>query len=263
MTDLITAEEAQKLLDGATPGPWRADGEPWNRVVWSSADNRVCFMAHSSGLNDARDIATSNLIAAAPDLARALLAARAELARVKADAAVAVALMVERAATQADPWDGPVTKNKIVDAQAIAAQQIKARIRALAPADGLALVQELRAERDAADQRDGAMLARIVALEADGEAARSAASTNFARAETAEAERDRLAAANAVLEAKVAGLRDFVDDFAKAKIDALRSSPPYGSSPEDDPDPVVDAETVWAWQADAKAALATQEAGTC
>jgi len=79
MTDL-TDEAVKSLLDGATPGPWRADGEPWNRVVWSSADNRVCFMAHSNGLDDARDIATSNLIAAAPDLARALLDARAELA---------------------------------------------------------------------------------------------------------------------------------------------------------------------------------------
>ena len=55
-----------------TPGPWQADGEPWNRVVWSSAENRVCFMAHSSGLNDDTDIATSNLIAAAPDLYAAL-----------------------------------------------------------------------------------------------------------------------------------------------------------------------------------------------
>lgn len=81
------------------------------------------------------------------------------------------------------------------------------------------------------------------------------------RAIAAEADRDRLAAANAVLEAKVAGLVDFVDDFAKAKIDALRYSPPYGSSPDDEPDPVVDAETVWAWQADARADLATQEAG--
>ena len=79
MTDM-TDEAVKSLLEGATPGPWRADGEPWNRIVWSSADNRVCFMAHSSGLNDARDIATSNLIAAAPDLARALLDARAELA---------------------------------------------------------------------------------------------------------------------------------------------------------------------------------------
>jgi hypothetical protein len=86
MTDL-TDEAVKALLDGATPGPWRADGEPWNRIVWSSADNRVCFMAHSSGLNDARDIATSNLIAAAPDLARALLDARAELTRLRADAA--------------------------------------------------------------------------------------------------------------------------------------------------------------------------------
>ena len=145
MSDL-TDEAVKALLDGATPGPWRADGEPWNRIVWSSADNRVCFMAHSSGLNDARDIATSNLVAAAPDLARALLDARAELARLRADAQAAVALVVERAATQADPWDGPVTKNKIVDAQALAAQQIKARIRALAPADGLAAVDALRAE---------------------------------------------------------------------------------------------------------------------
>lgn len=77
MTDM-TDDQVRALLDGATPGPWRADGEPWNRIVWSSADNRVCFMAHSSGLNDARDTATSNLVAAAPDLARALLDARAE-----------------------------------------------------------------------------------------------------------------------------------------------------------------------------------------
>ena len=78
MTDHLTDEAVKALLDGATPGPWRADGEPWNRVVWSSAENRVCFMAHSAGLNDERDIATSNLAAAAPDLARALLDARAE-----------------------------------------------------------------------------------------------------------------------------------------------------------------------------------------
>ena len=83
----MTDDQVQALLDGATPGPWRADGEPWNRIVWSSADNRVCFMAHSSGLNDARDIATSNLVAAAPDLARALLDARAELAQARADTA--------------------------------------------------------------------------------------------------------------------------------------------------------------------------------
>jgi len=142
--------EVKAMLDGATPGPWRADGEPWNRVVWSSAENRVCFMAHSNGLNDERDIATSNLAAAAPDLARALLDARAE--------------------------------------------------------------------------------------------------------------RDRLAAELAAANAREAGLRNFVEDFAAAKIDALRFPRPL--SPEDEPDPVVDAEEVWAWQADARAALAQAPAPT-
>ena len=74
MTDLITAEEAKKLLVVAMPGPWRVDGEPWNRIVWSFHDNRVCFMSHSNGLDDARDIATSELVASAPNLARAALA---------------------------------------------------------------------------------------------------------------------------------------------------------------------------------------------
>ena len=56
---------------------------------------------------------------------------------------------------------------------------------------------------------------------------------------------------------KIERLEGFIGDFAAAKIDALRYSPPHGASPEDEPDPVVDAETVWAWQADAKAALTT------
>lgn len=132
---------------------------------------------------------------------------------------------------------------------------IQTAIRALADPTGVKLLAELRAERDAL-AADGAGVfwaekARAFAMQM--------ASVD-ARAKDAESERDRLAAANAALEAKVAGLRDFVDDFAKAKIDALRYSPPCGSSPEDDPDPVVDAETVWAWQADAKAALADAEA---
>lgn len=85
MTDMITAKEAQRLLKGITPGPWRADGEPWNRIVWSSADNRVCFMAHTNGLDDARDITTSNLVAAAPDLARTVIALYAENERLRVE----------------------------------------------------------------------------------------------------------------------------------------------------------------------------------
>lgn len=74
MTAPITTEDLRKLVREATPGPWLADGDPQNRIVWSPNGNRVCFMAHSSGLNDARDIATSNLAAAAPDLARTVIA---------------------------------------------------------------------------------------------------------------------------------------------------------------------------------------------
>lgn len=104
----ITAEQAAKLLEGTTPGPWQADGPPYNRIVWSSADNRVCFMAHTNGLDDARDNATSNLVAAAPDLARALIASEAErkLAEerlAKAVGALATITDPKRLASYGDP----------------------------------------------------------------------------------------------------------------------------------------------------------------
>ncbi len=132
----LTDEAVKALLDGATPGPWRADGEPWNRVVWSSAENRVCFMAHSNGLNDERDIATSNLAAAAPDLARALLDARA-------DAKVAVA--VEKAVAVAEVYSDAEVMGRITGDTEIADA-----ISALASEDAIAEVAKLRAERDAA-----------------------------------------------------------------------------------------------------------------
>lgn len=177
-----------------------------------------------------------------------------EAAAQLAEAQAAQAMVVERCAEFVERQGTWMQEHNLVGNGYDLVQQGKC-LRALAPIDGFALVQELRAERDAL-AADGAGVfwaekARAFAMQM--------ASVD-ARAKDAESERDRLAAANAVLEAKVAGLRDFVDDFAKAKIDALRYSPPCGSSPEDDPDPVVDAETVWAWQADAKAALADAEA---
>jgi hypothetical protein len=66
-------------------------------------------------------------------------------------------------------------------------------------------------------------------------------------------------AANAAMTAREGALRAFIDDFATAKIDALRYQPSYGESPEDEPDPVVDATEVWAWQSDAKDILALKE----
>ena len=111
----------------------------------------------------------------------------AELARVRADAAVAVALMVERAAEQADPWDGPVTKNKIVDAQAIVAQQVKARIRALAPDAGTAELAKLRERAEKAEQERVAEWNRRRDADGSRDAARAAC-------DTMRAERDTLAA---------------------------------------------------------------------
>ena len=63
----------------------------------------------------------------------------------------------------------------------------------------------------------------------------------------------------AAMTAREGVLRAFIDDFATAKIDALRYQPSYGESPEDEPDPVVDATEVWAWQSDAKDILTLKE----
>lgn len=59
-----------------TPGPWTVDGPTTNQIVWSDQDNRVCFLAHSNGLNDERDKANGRLIAAAPDMLEALKTCR-------------------------------------------------------------------------------------------------------------------------------------------------------------------------------------------
>ena len=144
MTDM-TDDQVRALLDGATPGPWRADGEPWNRIVWSSADNRVCFMAHSSGLNDARDTATSNLVAAAPDLARALLDARA-------DAQAAVALMVERAGKVLRDTEVPAEWTSEGAIQRRALNYAATVLDALAPDAGTAELARLRERAEKAEQ---------------------------------------------------------------------------------------------------------------
>lgn len=55
-----------------TPPPWFVDGPPYNQIVWSDSQSRVCFLAHSDGRDKARDLATGRLIAAAPEMAEAL-----------------------------------------------------------------------------------------------------------------------------------------------------------------------------------------------
>ena len=82
MTDRIA--DLRKMVAEATTGPWNADGPVWNRVVYSSLENRICFMAHSNGLNDGRDIANSRLIYQAPTLATDLADALEQEAKLRA-----------------------------------------------------------------------------------------------------------------------------------------------------------------------------------
>ena len=214
-------------------------------------------------------------------MARTVIALRAQLA----DAQAAQAMVVKNAASIVDGIADQKRDNAI-QATNSDLRYAARTIRALAPIDGFALVQELRAgverlnrwraeegekiKRQAKALTDltkhcqrieaeNAGLARkigkvqrgdgdhsqIADLEAKVINQRNELANLMARdgrlAELA-ADRDRLAAANAVLEAKVAGLR------AAFRVNMLRFGPP-GTSHEEI-DAAIDA------------ALATQEAGT-
>jgi len=67
-----------------TPGPWWVDGPVWNQIVWTDNENRLCFMAHSNGLNDERDKANARRIARVPDMEATIIAQAAELERLRA-----------------------------------------------------------------------------------------------------------------------------------------------------------------------------------
>ena len=217
MTDL-TREQLEALLDGATQGPWQADGEPWNRIVWSSAENRVCFMAHSNGLDDARDIATSNLVAAAPDLARQCLSLMDE----RDEAQAAQAGVCEKIAYEIAELEAhDAAENDWRDGERLA-KRIAKSIHSLADPTGVKLLAEVRAERDNATRGrnewrdDYKALAMAIVGETGLSAMTVAAQARLyrPRAEAAEAERDRLADALAVLEAKVAGLVEALNDIS-------------------------------------------------
>lgn len=60
------------MAEKHTPGPWTVDGPAHNQIVWSSPENRVCFLAHSNGEHPERDFANGRLIAASPELLAAL-----------------------------------------------------------------------------------------------------------------------------------------------------------------------------------------------
>ena len=82
MTDL-TDESVKALLDGATPGAWAVNPKAATNVEAGRRGVAACggyFDNTSDGAYAVENEANAHLIAAAPDLARALLDARAELA---------------------------------------------------------------------------------------------------------------------------------------------------------------------------------------
>jgi hypothetical protein len=79
---ILTDEQVRALLDGSTPGPWRLiddpeAGEPAQCIRAKGWDIATAWGGYSAAESDA------NLLCAAPDLARDLLDARAELARLR------------------------------------------------------------------------------------------------------------------------------------------------------------------------------------
>lgn len=93
MTSPLSPEAVAQMVadrEAGTPGPWHFDGPVWNQIVWTGSDNRLCFMAHSNGLNDDRDIANASRIARLPDLEAAYLTLAAENATLRHDRDVAV-----------------------------------------------------------------------------------------------------------------------------------------------------------------------------
>ena len=69
--------------EAGTPGPWKVDGPVWNQIVWTDNENRLCFMAHSNGLNDGRDEANARRIARVPDMEATIIAQSAELEQLR------------------------------------------------------------------------------------------------------------------------------------------------------------------------------------
>ena len=164
MTDL-TDDKVKALLDGATPGRRvqfhgsycpEAVGTPF--TDWDTShdmsvirpDGSRYRLAHYKHASDAY------LSQMAPDLARALLDARAELARVKADAAAAQALVIINLESdlldrvlEGSVWsmpEGTHTTDEwgrgVTDARRDIAAAVRATFADIADNDGLAMVSE-------------------------------------------------------------------------------------------------------------------------
>lgn len=96
----ITGEQAAKLLEGTTPGPWRvqtryswvSQGES-QQVVWDVPQSLGLSLVADTGGTTLSKHKDARLIAAAPDLARALIASEAARKLAVERLAKAVALL--------------------------------------------------------------------------------------------------------------------------------------------------------------------------
>ena len=81
---MITPDQAQTLLDGATPGPWKKrrdrDGTPIAVVVSAGPTDRHHIMTAEPACSEERAQADTGLIAAAPALAQTIAGMKTEYA---------------------------------------------------------------------------------------------------------------------------------------------------------------------------------------
>lgn len=91
MTDLITAERAREVLHGTTPGPWHVSNGEAIKVAAKDGSLATVTHIYLRGRRNTNEVeANAHLIAAAPDLARTVIAQDEELSRLRADLAKAV-----------------------------------------------------------------------------------------------------------------------------------------------------------------------------
>ena len=141
MTDLITAEEARNLLADASPNWRRVDTSVHVGLVGSYDPEEGFPLYGGFDLRGApRAEGNATLAAAAPNLARTIIALHAQLT----DAQAAQAMVVERCAEFVERQGTWMQEHNLVGNGYDLVQQGKC-LRALAPIDGFALVQELRA----------------------------------------------------------------------------------------------------------------------
>lgn len=220
MSDMITAEAAGKLLDGTTSGPWG-----WNDSgqLYGFAGEVIIDYASYEGMwfasygHPEKVAANSAIMAAAPDLARTVIALHAQLADAKAAQAMVVGEAAEAAGNAAvealmrrKPEAGPVQIQ-------MTRQNVRLPVLVFRDTDGEALVRVLRAERDdaleAVKQQD-ALRAATLATMRSVSAANAALEAQVARLVGAGEACDR------VLHFDLRKMIVFGDDYNQAVKDA-------------------------------------------